>query len=617
MALFFGQAYCRGVIRPILDSQSQEKKENEFRRQGFGAELMMENVARDVADLICANAPRVVVIMAGPGNNGADGLAVARHVVLRMSTQVVTSIQKVVIWEWPSRSKSSLYRKQRQFLNFFSHDRLLKKKKTSSVRKATQVHPIAIEFCPTLSRLQNVLKRECDELRNGSKGSVIFLDALFGVGYQSRKVPSQWKRFQSWFHEFRTQMTPRDSASRDAAGIALWALDQASGLDGNGIWDPSFHGWGADRSLCVMGPKLCQIMGDGPRASGQLAMVDVGTPVLSFPLSLDSSKAKGGRSLRSSGRAHVYFLDVADCRGFATQIGNTWGIESREIPIGAHKNQRGRILVLGGSFKHGGAPGLVAEGAFANGAGYVTAIDALADELRVSELVGVRNQRRKWAQRRWGRWVVDAPSSEWDSVVKNHDVLVFGPGIRGVPKNRAHAAEFEEELRMARSFLEYLGQVKAPLRVVVDGGAFLFLTELERIWRVSNSIEWILTPHPGEAERMAKYWNLAYRNRAELAHVLTQKLSRLGVCGTLLLKGAYPWVCALGPQSFNLVVNYTGDRDSQAGSGDRLAGLLAAQWTRFVWPRSLITRTARPARNRSARAGSSLMSVLNQFAESV
>lgn len=48
---------------------------------GLGAIVLMENAARNIAELVAANPgmfPPPVAVLAGPGNNGGDGLALAR-----------------------------------------------------------------------------------------------------------------------------------------------------------------------------------------------------------------------------------------------------------------------------------------------------------------------------------------------------------------------------------------------------------------------------------------------------------------------------------------------------------------------------------------------------------
>ena len=52
---------------------------------GFPGPVLMENAALGVVEAVATNYPeaREIVVFCGPGNNGGDGLAVARHLTIR------------------------------------------------------------------------------------------------------------------------------------------------------------------------------------------------------------------------------------------------------------------------------------------------------------------------------------------------------------------------------------------------------------------------------------------------------------------------------------------------------------------------------------------------------
>ena len=61
-----------------------------IQREGISSDALMERAASTVSDWIFANVDpsRHIVIMAGPGNNGGDGLVIARHVAFAFNVSV-------------------------------------------------------------------------------------------------------------------------------------------------------------------------------------------------------------------------------------------------------------------------------------------------------------------------------------------------------------------------------------------------------------------------------------------------------------------------------------------------------------------------------------------------
>src|SRR4030095_13513310 len=70
----------------VLDSQQMRDLDRAATEQlGISSLVLMENAAIGVADAIGERFPdvRSVAIFCGPGNNGGDGLAAARHLAVR------------------------------------------------------------------------------------------------------------------------------------------------------------------------------------------------------------------------------------------------------------------------------------------------------------------------------------------------------------------------------------------------------------------------------------------------------------------------------------------------------------------------------------------------------
>ncbi len=66
---------------PDLLTASQSRSLDEYALSGLGIPglVLMENAGRGLAELVLAQKPTSVAVVAGRGNNGGDGLVIARH----------------------------------------------------------------------------------------------------------------------------------------------------------------------------------------------------------------------------------------------------------------------------------------------------------------------------------------------------------------------------------------------------------------------------------------------------------------------------------------------------------------------------------------------------------
>ena len=76
---------------PVL-SRQQVREFDRIAIEEFGIQslVLMENAARAATDILCnQRGKKSAVILCGPGNNGGDGLVMARHLYLRKWTTKV------------------------------------------------------------------------------------------------------------------------------------------------------------------------------------------------------------------------------------------------------------------------------------------------------------------------------------------------------------------------------------------------------------------------------------------------------------------------------------------------------------------------------------------------
>lgn len=203
-------------------------------------------------------------------------------------------------------------------------------------------------------------------------------------------------------------------------------------------------------------------------------------------------------------------------------------------PVDTHKNRRGRVLVWAGSPEYPGAGALTVRGAMYGGAGMVRAASEAALDLPHGAI---------FCRLRPG----ETPESRFDLA----DVLVCGCGwgACGTKENLAAAWRF-------------------PGILVLDADALNTLARHPEVFCPRPGL--IVTPHPGEAARLAAAFALPEtETREALAAALARRL-RAGV----VLKGWNTVVAA--PDGAFRIVAAGGPELAVAGSGDVLAGAIGA-----------------------------------------
>jgi len=216
-------------------------------------------------------------------------------------------------------------------------------------------------------------------------------------------------------------------------------------------------------------------------------------------------------------------------------------------PVDGHKGTFGRVLVFGGSKDMLGAPVLAGTAALRMGSGLVQIalprVNLLAALTITPELVG-------FGLRGAGddRKLMQAAASA--------DALVIGPGLG---KGRD----------AARRLLKLITLEKPA---VIDADA-LNLLAMQRRWPSAFSLRAVLTPHPGEMQRLLK---LLGRDG-----VPGDDAGRIAIAGEaarvfgqiVVFKGHRTVVADAG----KVYVNPTGDSTlAKAGSGDVLSGMIAS-----------------------------------------
>ncbi len=213
----------------------------------------------------------------------------------------------------------------------------------------------------------------------------------------------------------------------------------------------------------------------------------------------------------------------------------------------AHKYSRGKAVVVGGSEAYPGAAMLCSAATQYAGAGYTQVFTARAN---VSAIRAFRPS------------LVVAPIGQFDTAKAlpqgNPGALVIGPGFD--PANEECAVLVKRVLK----------QVKAP--VLVDGGALAFLSQPKLrkavLHRAEKGLHTVLTPHMGEAVRLASPFGL------DIAAMLQEDAAKaLGLCYgcTVVLKGSNTVVYS---EDASQTITLGTAALAKAGTGDVLAGVI-------------------------------------------
>lgn len=241
--------------------------------------------------------------------------------------------------------------------------------------------------------------------------------------------------------------------------------------------------------------------------------------------------------------------------------------------VDAHKGDRGRVVIVGGSPGMTGAVRLAARGAFASGAGLVHAVvpEASASDIALAEpdvqVMGA-NFDATIASR-----VVD--------LVSTSDALVIGPGL-GREAGR-------------RSLVTALLAV-AP-RAVIDADALMLLAQdAGAIAACTDASRQVLTPHRGEFRAL-------FPGASDLAErdPWTAAAEAAASCAaTVLLKGVPTVIATHGRPTLTVAAGNPGL--ATGGSGDTLAGAIGAFLARGIDAQEASAVAAQATGEAAARA---------------
>lgn len=241
-----------------------------------------------------------------------------------------------------------------------------------------------------------------------------------------------------------------------------------------------------------------------------------------------------------------------DCNTYL--LDKSW-IHIKSPTPGQHKYNSGVLYIIAGSEGLTGAAIMAAKSAWAEGLGAVILI-CPRGVLSIYEQTLPSIIKKPVGNRDDLHFKDEHSSKVLEILSEKEGALLLGPGL-GREQSTVHFVE------------NILSQNNKP--TVIDADGLWCLAQLDDLPKADQS-EWILTPHPGELNRLIQNSELQKASRLQTVRKYAQTL---GV--TVLAKGM-PGIIGT-PAGKCYLTNYNTNYFSRAGSGDVLAGKVSAHLT--------------------------------------
>ena len=307
-------------------------------------------------------------------------------------------------------------------------------------------------------------------------------------------------------------------AAANGSGCPIVAIDLPSGINGDtGIAD-SGVAIQAEWTITFGYPKRGHFYGDGPAASGRLRLVDIG---LAEP---DPEDGKSEEAFFAADAAKLFARPAYD----------------------TYKNRKGSLLIAAGSADYSGAAALSARAALRAGAGIVRLAVPVRPFAALPGALIVRVVRN-------AEGCFDRKSlPELKTMMEQSDAVAAGSGW----------GTGEETGEVLSKLLLFPG----PL--LLDADALNTAAREPERWLKRDKL--VITPHPGEAKRLADAFGIPYfEERTQFALALAAGLGAVTV-----LKGPHTVVAA--PDGRYSLNSSGSPALATAGSGDVLGGIIGA-----------------------------------------
>ncbi len=410
-------------------------------RLGLGGLVLMENAALGVVDAIGSRYPDAesAAIFCGPGNNGGDGLAVARQLATRGYAVEVF----LVDGGRPLAGDAAVQLEICRRLGLSMHSLVPGTAAAPERQQAPETQETPAAPSHELDRQGEGVAASPLELADALAAAGqhdLVIDALFGTGL-ARPLTGLFARLVEGLNQL-----PRPRV----------AVDIPSGLSGSGaaVLGPHLR---ADLTVTFAAPKVAHVFPPAADAVGELVVADLGFP----PHLVDAAE----------GDLHLLVGE---------ELSGLLAPRARD----SHKGVFGHLLLVAGSLGKAGAAVLAARAAVRAGAGLVTA--AVPEPILAILQLGAVEAMGVPLPAGAGGGLAAGGVELVLAAAAGKSALALGPGLG-------------QEAETAAAVRRLVAAIELPLALDADGlNAFAGRAE-ELAGRRAPTV---LTPHPGELGRL-------------------------------------------------------------------------------------------------------------------
>ena len=382
----------------------------------------------------------LVVVLAGKGNNGGDGMVAALRLAEAGRRVRVALLGKA------SELKGEAARARESVTHLSDDEAVAKMGHPANVAKT--VYPVSVEL------------REIEDeagLRAALEGAALVIDAVVGTGF---KPPLRG-------------LAATAQKMLAESDVPVVAVDLPSGWDADSMEEKAEGAFRADAVVTFTAPKLAHVFGHltAGKTFGPVVVAGIGTPAGAIESATGLTWGGSAKTIAEAPRA-----------------------------INGNKGRLGHVLLVGGAFGKAGAPSMASVAALRTGAGLVTTavpreilpiVAAVAPELMLTPLEeqgsGSRVQGSGFEV---GGLALDQLEKEsLQALLKGITVAGIGPGLG-------------QEGTTPQWVRTFVGRVTLPM--VIDADALNALagrtSMLKDAAKKARTI--VLTPHPGEMARL-------------------------------------------------------------------------------------------------------------------
>jgi NAD(P)H-hydrate epimerase len=373
----------------------------------------------------------------------------------------------------------------------------------------TQPPPLTFIECESIAEWEEIAAHSYD----------VCVDALFGTGL-TRPLEGVHRQVSEHLELLRNA---RERAHSDRPLVV--SLDVPSGLnaDSAAVTGAAVR---ADLTVTFTAPKPANVLPPASHYNGELVVAHIGSPPA---------------LLEADARSRLFLTEERDARA--------WLQRTRYAPD-SYKNTHGHALVVAGSRGLTGAAVLCGQAAMRSGAGLVTIATPASAQPAVAARAMPEIMTAALPETALGVNIVEAADKVL-SLAARASAVAIGPGFSN-----------EHEYHITRLFIRRLVEGRST-PVVIDADGLNALAPWPAELRGSPELPLVLTPHPGEMQRL-----LGTDDREALADRVFATSHEV----LLVLKGSRTLVASPDGRVF---VNPTGNAGlGTAGAGDTLTGII-------------------------------------------